>query len=172
MFDESFNAPSQPYTITCGACQHANTSDLRFCESCGLPLKDDVFDLLHAPALREGRKWMKIVAILYLVGGFFMAAITWSSNSETAVALIIVNVALSLTQGGLWWWARRSIFPASIVSLTLYLTVILIDAIVDPMSLASGWLIKIFFISALAKAIRAGLSVRKMQAEMASPQAE
>jgi len=168
MLDEP-PAPLPVYAITCKQCRHGNPSDQSFCESCGAPLKDDWFDMLHAPALIEGRKWMRIVAIMYLVSGLAMGAITWSINPQNALGLIVLNVALSATQGGLWWWAKRSVFPAAVVSLTLYLTVILVDAIADPSTLARGWLIKFFFISALAKAIQAGLAVKRLQAEATAP---
>jgi hypothetical protein len=128
-----------------------------------------VFDVLHAPALKDGRKWMGIVALLYFAGGLLFGAITWTNSAEEGLAVIILNTALAITQGGLWWWAKRAVFPAAVVSLTLYLTVILLSAIADPMTLVHGWLIKILFISALVKAVQAGLAVRKLQAEALSP---
>ena len=160
--DALATAPS-PFTVTCGPCQHANVSDMRFCEKCGSPLHDDVFDVLHAPALREARTWMGRVAVLYVIGGLLFGAIAFSNDPATGVGIVIINLMLAATQGGLWWWSKRAVFPAAVVSLALYVTVVLLDAVMDPMSLVRGWLIKILFIGALWKAIQAGLAVRRAQ---------
>jgi hypothetical protein len=153
------------FPITCAQCNASNESGSKFCAQCSAPLKDYEFDLLHAPALREGRKWIGAVAILYMVGGTLVGAITWSEDPSTAIGVLIVNFALAATQGGLWWWAKRAIFPAAVASLALYVTVFLIEAVFDPTSLARGWLIKILFITALVKAIKAGLTVRRARLE-------
>ncbi len=160
--DSSLTTAPSPFAIHCPHCQHRNADAARFCEGCGTPLADMEYDLLHRPALRQGRKWMGIVAGLYLLGGALMAAVTWSSAPETAVGLFILHAALALTQGGLWWWAKRAPFPAAVVSLALYVTMILLSAIADPMTLLRGWLIKILFITALVKAVQAGMAAKKL----------
>lgn len=162
------SAPS-PFNITCQQCRHTNLSSLKFCEGCGAPINDDIFNLLHAPALRQARKWMGTVSLLYLVGGVITGLVNLDKDPELAVGIFIVNGALSATQGGLWWWSKRATFPAAVVSLVLYLTVILLEAISDPMNLVRGWIMKIFFVTALAKAIQAGLAVKKLQAEASTP---
>jgi hypothetical protein len=155
----------ESFPITCTQCQTENDSRSKFCETCASPLKDYEFDLLHAPALADGRKWMGIVSVLYVVGGVLMAAISWSSDQVTAISILIVNLALAATQGGLWWWAKRATFAAAVASFALYVTLLLVEAVIDPASLFRGWLIKAFFIAALVKAIKAGLAVRRMRAE-------
>jgi hypothetical protein len=150
------------FPISCTQCNASNDSRSKFCAQCSAPLKDYEFDLLHAPALREGRKWMGWVAVLYVIGGVLFAAITASGQGAgPAIAVLALNLVLAATQGGLWWWAKRATFAAAVTSLALYVTVILIEAVFDPASLVRGWLIKIVFITALVKAIRAGLTVRR-----------
>jgi hypothetical protein len=153
----------ESFPLTCSQCLASNDSGSKFCAQCSAPLKDFEFDLLHAPALRKARSWIGWVAVLYLVGGLFVAGITWSSDPATAIAVLVINSVLAATQGGLWWWAKRATFAAAVTSLALYITVILVEAVVDPMTLMQGWLIKIIFITVLVKAIKAGLVVRRMR---------
>jgi hypothetical protein len=130
-----------------------------------MPLRSDEFDLLHAPALHEGRKWMGGVAILYALGGVLECVLSWSRDREEAIGSFIIMFALALTQGGLWLWSKRATFAAAVASMALYVTLILLGAVIDPASLASGWLIKVLFILALTKAIKAGLVVRRLKVE-------
>lgn len=153
------------FPVTCAQCRADNDSRSKFCEKCAAPLKNYEFDLLHAPALVEGRKWMGIVAILYVLGGVLMTAVLWSNDPVTAIATLIVHLALAAIQGGLWYWAKRATFAAAVASLALYGTLILVEAVLEPASLMRGWLIKAFFITALVKAIKAGLAARRMREE-------
>jgi hypothetical protein len=154
------------FPTDCTQCNASNDSRSKFCAQCSAPLKDYEFDLLHAPALREGRKWMGWVAILYVIGGVLFAAIIGGSQGAgPAIAVLLLNLVLAATQGGLWWWAKRATFAAAVASLALYVTVILLEAVVDPASLVRGWLIKIVFIVVLVKAINAGLTVRRARLE-------
>ncbi len=155
----------QSFPITCTQCQADNDSRSKFCARCASPLQDYEFDLLHAPALAEGRKWMGIVSILYICGGVLLAGLGWSDDQATAIGILIVNLALAATQGGLWWWAKRATFAAAVCSLALYVTLILIEAVLDPASIVRGWLVKAMFLTALVKAIKAGLAVRRLRAE-------
>jgi len=74
--------------------------------------------------------------------------------------LLFVNLGLAATFFGLWIWAKRNAFAASVIALILFLTVIVVGAILEPASLAQGWLVKIFFTAALAKAIAAAYRER------------
>ncbi len=76
--------------------------------------------------------------------------------------LLVVNVALSIIYFGLWFWAKKNPYAASLVALLLFLTVIVISAVYEPSTLYQGILIKILFIAALAKAVTAGREERRM----------
>jgi hypothetical protein len=153
------------YTRACPHCAARNDGSNEFCQQCSLPLRSDEFDLLHAPALHEGRKWMGGVAILYALGGVLQCALEWSHSREDAVGSLVIMFVLALIQGGLWVWSKRATFAAAVASMALYVTLILLGAVIDPASLASGWLIKVMFILALSKAIKAGLVVRRLKLE-------
>src|SRR5689334_11385292 len=103
-----------PISRSCGQCGLRNGPGRRFCEACGSPFDNLEFDLFHAPALRDARRWMGCVALLYVLSGALSALTSKGAGIETLVGTLIVYGALALTQGGLWWWAQRSVFPAAV----------------------------------------------------------
>lgn len=80
--------------------------------------------------------------------------------------LLFVNIGLAIAYLGLWMWAKRNALAASVTALLLFVTVIGVNAVYDPKTLAQGVIVKIFFIAALAKAISAAQEERRIQAQM------
>jgi hypothetical protein len=76
--------------------------------------------------------------------------------------LLFVNLALGAIYLGLWAWAKKNAFVASAIALSLFVTVIVVSAVLEPKSLMQGLLVKIFFTLALAKAISAAARARKL----------
>lgn len=83
-------------------------------------------------------------------------------------SMFVLNYLLALAMFGLSFWARKSPFPAMITALCLYLAVNVLNAIVEPASLAQGWLIKILFVAAMIGGLKAALAARAM-GRLASP---
>ena len=77
--------------------------------------------------------------------------------------LLVMNVVLAVVYFGLYLWARSQPFPAALIALLIYLSVLVLNAIIDPKLLAQGWLIKIFVIAGLGSAVSAAYKHRKMQ---------
>jgi hypothetical protein len=63
----------------------------------------------------------------------------------------------------LWLWSRKNPFPAAIVGLVLFVTLHLLDAVVDPATIVQGILVKIIVVVVLAKAVSAGAKYRQIQ---------
>jgi hypothetical protein len=80
--------------------------------------------------------------------------------------LLFVNIGLAIVYLGMWFWARRNPLAATVIALLLFITVIVVNSVYDPKTLAQGVLVKIFFIAALAKAISAAQEERRLQAQM------
>ena len=91
---------------------------------------------------------------------------TWDEavrRDRGAVRLMLfVNLGLSTLYLGLWAWAKHNAFVASAIALSLFVTVIVVSAVLEPKSLMQGWLVKIFFTLALVKAISAAARARKL----------
>ncbi|MDJ0720749.1 MAG: hypothetical protein QNJ04_03925 [Desulfobacterales bacterium] len=76
--------------------------------------------------------------------------------------LFLTNYFLAAVMFGLYLWARKAPFPAMLTALCVYLAVIVLNAIVDPLSIAQGVVIKVIFIAALIAGIKSSLATRKI----------
>ena len=79
---------------------------------------------------------------------------------QEVILVFITNYFLAAVMFGLYLWARRSPFPALVTALCVYLSVIVLNGIVDPKTLVQGIIIKIFFITALIAGIKTSLVAR------------
>ena len=80
--------------------------------------------------------------------------------------LLFINIGLAAAYFGMYFWARRNPLAASVTALLLFITVIGVNAVYEPKTLAQGVIVKIVFIGALSKAISAAQEERKIQAQM------
>lgn len=186
--------------ITCPHCGAANVPEAAFCESCGKALPTGaasgprVVSATAMPATGAGRsmlsdeltKTMKRaatalmwVAILQTLLGPVLLFVQKAKLERENPGMVyeVGPLAYAIVFGiaalfwGLFFWARRSPLPAAIVGLVLFITLHVVDAVSDPMSLARGWLVKILVVVALWKAIQAGLQYRRLseQQQAAAP---
>jgi hypothetical protein len=95
---------------------------------------------------------------------------TWGESKAAArfevYYVLFANVGLAIVYIGLYFWARRNAFKATIVALLLFVAIIVGDAMLDPSTLTNGVIVRALFIAALVKAIAAGYQERKLQAHM------
>ena len=86
------------------------------------------------------------------------------SSEEVTFQLVAAGV-LCLVHIGLWWWAKTAPFAAAVVALVLFVTLQLVQAVIDPSTLARGVIIKVFFLVALVQAVMAGVEVQRLLRE-------
>jgi hypothetical protein len=79
------------------------------------------------------------------------------------VTVFVIYFGLAVLMAGLYFWARRSPFPAMLTGLCVYLVLIVGSAIVDPASLLSGILLKGFIVLALLAGVQSALADRTAQ---------
>jgi len=85
----------------------------------------------------------------------------WVSHTRNQVTLnLLLNIGLAVSFVGLFFYAKKNPLAATVMALLLYLSVIAYNAIEDPKTLPQGFIIKILFIGALAKAITAAKEER------------
>lgn len=77
--------------------------------------------------------------------------------------LTVVNVVLAFLYFGLWIWARREPYLAALVALLLFVSVVVVSAVLEPGTLHQGILIKVLFTVALVKAVQAGHQERRQR---------
>jgi hypothetical protein len=63
----------------------------------------------------------------------------------------------------LYFWARKQPLPAAIVGLVLFITYVVLLAVLNPATIAQGILMKIIVIAVLVNSIQAGVKYRQLQ---------
>lgn len=115
------------------------------------------------------------VAIMLTLGTAIMAAIAaWGPppgrdaliDTDDAKATALVLGVLASLFYACAVWARKQPLPAAISGLTLYMTLNIIGAVANPLSLLEGWPIKIIVTLILIKAVSAGIMHRRVAARM------
>ena len=77
--------------------------------------------------------------------------------------LFATNYFLGLIMFGLYFWSKKNPFAAMVTALTVYLSVIVLSAIIDPHSIYQGIIIKIFVITALINGIKVSINSRQIK---------
>ena len=165
--DPALAAAPDPFAHpVCVACGAALPPSGHFCEACGVSQNHDIDRAHHAKPIAEARKWIAITGVLYVLGGLLLFMVLGygdNPDSRVAIATLALNLVIAAIHGGLWWWAGRAPLAASIVALAIFLMVHLTNAVLDPSTIMNGIFLKVFFVIALSKGIRAGLEVRKLE---------
>lgn len=163
---DAFAIP-KPEFSTCPSCETQNPYSAQFCKKCGAAADPDsqaVYEGRIKPALDKARNGIFIVGALYVVGGMLMSALSSMQGTGEDVGLIMgVNIALALIHVGLGIWAKKAPLAAAVTAMVLFITVHLVNAILDPATIVQGILIKVIFISVLISAIKAGLEAKKLR---------
>lgn len=174
-------------TVICPHCEASNPDAGDFCIQCGqaIPRRGDTNPLLFRKSdtassavgqaiqsealkkkMKSARGALLAVAILQCVTGALVYFLLSQSNDPAVQSAVAVTVTIVLVIGavyfGLWHWAKTSPFPAAVVGLVTYVTLLLAGAAFDPSTLLQGILIKAIIIAILIKAVSAGAQHRKL----------
>lgn len=84
--------------------------------------------------------------------------VDWSIATPMLIGQALVTVIFF----GLWIWARQSPLPAAIVGLVLYVSLVALNAFLDPATIAHGIIVKVIIVVVLIRAISAGLQHRQL----------
>jgi uncharacterized membrane protein len=74
-----------------------------------------------------------------------------------------LNLLLALVMAGLWMWSKRTLLPAIIAALGIYVAVQVASALYDPATLAQGVILKVLVIVALVKGVQSALAAQKLE---------
>ncbi|MDQ7948801.1 MAG: hypothetical protein REI78_12405 [Pedobacter sp.] len=165
--------------LLCKCCAVGITPKDSFCNACGFPLQGTKDEQDYYIANRTVKE-IDLVALkkkveaatnsLYWIGGFlaFATIVTFflKSDDPDLFAILITNVILVAAFFALAVWSKTRPSAALITGLSLYVIVILLNAIDNPASLLSGIIIKIVIIGYLGKGIMAVLEVEKIKKEL------
>lgn len=74
-----------------------------------------------------------------------------------------INLLLACIMAALAYWSRRSALPAVVTALAVFVVVHLLNALVDPTTIAQGVIIKVVATIVLIKGVRAAYDARRIQ---------
>jgi len=162
----------------CSCCYTKYEINDLFCKTCGFPFQgteQDQKNFLSERNVKEidleslNEKVATACKSLYWLSGltaFSAIVIYFSSAGEDQLATLMTNIFLILSFLGLGIWSKHKPTAAMITGLSLYLIVILLNAVISPMTIVSGLIVKIIVIGALIKGIKAVLEVDKLKKEL------
>lgn len=141
-------------------------------QSCGICGADLALELeiaaFHEPAINSARRMILFAGFIYplvplllfamlarLAGGSVFATSAFALSFGVGCAVLAAHV-------GLWWWAKRSPFPATVIAFGVYL------GYLGFTGLASGFVIKIIGFVILLRGVLAANHVRKLRTQHAT----
>lgn len=92
--------------------------------------------------------------------------LTWDEamarERRKVFVVFAINAALAGSYIGLWHWAKRNVLAASLAALALFVTVNVASFVLQPDSMARGWIMNIAIAGVLLKAVLAATEERKL----------
>jgi hypothetical protein len=170
---------SVPAPVLCGACFKHVTGEDSFCDGCGYPLKGTEQEQKYFISVRDAKeidlesalkKIKRAGHVLYWVaGGTLLMGLIIAFTStvpEERANLLIVNTILAAVYAGLGFWSQKKPFAGIISGFALYMIILILNAIINPLSIASGIIIKIIFIGYFINGIRSVIEAEKLKKEL------
>lgn len=166
-------------TITdLSSCYYCNSSPLTeaivFCPSCGFPqrgLEDDQKKfitnkrilLIQLDGMHD--KVKKARNALFIAAGVMLLSYGLAFTQHGALVLIEGGIVCGAFVG-FGFWANKNPFPAVLTGLIFLLTLYVLYAIVNPVTIFTGIIVKIAIIAALIYGLKAALQAKKIKAEL------
>lgn len=113
-------------------------------------------------AAKSGSTALFVVATVQLVFGIILGSMM--EDKDAGQALIIASVALGVYFGALGFWARHSPLAALVVGLVSFVGLHVVNAVIDPMTIAQGLIMKVVVIYFLVKGVKAAMEAKKIRA--------
>lgn len=73
------------------------------------------------------------------------------------------NILLAAVMFGLWRWGKVRPSAAITVAFCTYIVVLVVNAALDPKTIAQGWIVKLLVIFALVRGLKAALALRSLR---------
>ena len=161
----------------CSFCEKEITGDEKFCTHCGFPLlgteeeqnKFKVADELKKIKLRDSQKRIKSAAnTLYIIAALFFVAALIKDGNDDNKTLMLINMVVALVYVALGFWSKQKPFVALLAGLIFYVSLNVLNAFADPLSLAKGVVLKFVIIAFMVKGVIGAYEAQQMKKEMES----
>lgn len=158
--------------MICAGCQSAVPETAAFCPNCGrstepekpnpkreslaeqgfiLPDPGPQEDLIEQMATEERRRG--VMTILFIAGIQLFFSIIVFAFAQFSVGFF-VSLSVGFVFLAIFFWSKRNPKAAILTALTLYVTLILIDLVLAPVTIFFGIIVKIVIIVLLLNALR------------------
>lgn len=164
-----------PVEVSCENCQATVAADEVFCPACGFPQngtedqKQQFKNRIHVKKklLREVEKEVKKGKNTLIVLGILNGLIgLYYAFFLEDIGAMVVQMIVAIIYIGLSIWVDKQPFGALLSALILYLTIVLILAVIDPVTIFSGIIWKILIIGFLVRGIKSGHEARNIYREL------
>jgi hypothetical protein len=147
--------------VKCYCCMQKCTDTDKFCGTCGYPLQGTpeeqkqfsinyTVNQFEKDIVRDRVNEARIV--LYVIAAFTLIAGLVNYFNEESVLLLIINLIITGIFVGLAIWSNHKAFAAIFTGAMIYLSLILLNAFIDPATIFKGIIFKVIFIVAFIKA--------------------
>lgn len=170
--------------MNCPKCNETAAPNQAFCENCGAPLKGGVVrkraprkrvshaEREYARHIKHAQITIFVVAALSFLAAlmiFLLMQSRFSGSWPTDVLVMFIGqLVVGIIYIGLGFWSASNPFAASLTTLILFITLILIGAVINPASILMGGMvgigIKIVIILCLLSGIKSSLGYRRLKA--------
>ncbi len=156
----------------CSFCKEKMAMESVFCQDCGFPENGTEKEVAVFYGNRAMQKNKNVGAegkiksarnTLYVIAGIILAAGLFRYFINKDIFALSTNFALSFIYLLLASWTSKKPLMAILLGLLLYITTIIISAILEPATLVSGILWKVIIISYLAKGVYSASSIKEVQ---------
>jgi len=168
-------AASQSAFSACDNCKAENSSDKKFCPGCSFPVGGTEEEQRSFRLLVSSRKRMlsdandKIKSakyIIYFLAGIFFVFGLLAGFLNDDFPTLVINLFMCILYLIFAAWSTKNPFGAILTAFIVYITLQVVNAFVEPTSLASGIIIKIFVVAALVKGIRSARDAQEYLKEL------
>lgn len=161
----------------CFFCKSTGLSeDDIYCPNCGFPQKGTKKAMEEFLSTINNKQTLidnheksikKAQNILYGLAAFFaFYVIILATLTASDVNLVVANVIIACAYLGLGIWSVKNPFAAILSGFFLYVTLIVINVIVDPMSILQGLIIKILIITGFVYGYKEVKNAEALEAEL------
>lgn len=171
------NDPTSGYSgmVPCDHCKAENDHDKKFCTQCRYPIggteeerqrfQSDIAKnkILLKDTEEEIRSAKNIILLL---AGFSMLIGVVVYFSQDDLASLVVYGLICILYLGLAAWCSSNPFSAILTAFIVYITLQLVFAFLDPVTIVKGILWKIIFIGSFVKGIRSASAARTYLREL------
>lgn len=169
---EEIQQELQPLEQTCSKCETVIPEGQKFCSSCGYPengtasekAKFNADQVISNSKSKDAPKQIKSArTTLFVISGLaLLSGIIFFFMTDDSSTLIAGGI-LAIIYLGLGFWSQEKPLIALVLGLLVYLTNIVINAVIEPESIGKGIILKVIIILFLIKGINSALHLRKSQ---------